>query len=362
MIPISKPFLGDNELKYVTDCINSSWISSIGKYVTEFENKFANFCNCRYAISTMNGTVALHLALETLGIKPGDEVIVPSLTFIATANAVKYTGATPVFADSESDTWNIDPFRIEKLINKKTKAIIPVHLYGHPANMDYILKIAKKHDLYVIEDAAEAHGALWKNKKVGSMGDFGCFSFYGNKIITTGEGGMIVTNSKTLYDKAKLLKDHAMSPKKKYWHPCVGYNYRMTNVQAAIGVAQMEKIDDFIQKRILIASLYNKYLANINGITLPKQHSYAKNIYWIYTILIEKPYGIGRNYLSKILKSHGVDSRPMFYPIHTMPPYKKTFNLPISEELSKKGLSLPTFYLLSEKEIKKIANIIKNKS
>ncbi|NQU99168.1 MAG: DegT/DnrJ/EryC1/StrS aminotransferase family protein, partial [Parcubacteria group bacterium] len=243
MIQVSKPSLGREELNNVMEAIKSSWISSKGKFITEFEENFAEYCGVKYGIATANGTVALHLALKALKISKGDEVIVPDLTFIATANVVTYCNAKPIFIDSNPDYWCIDPEKIEEKITTKTKAIIPVHLYGHPCDMDAITKIAKKYGLYVIEDAAEAHGAGYKGKKVGSFGDISCFSFYGNKIITTGEGGMCLTNNQKLAERMKILRDHGMSPDKRYWYDVIGFNYRMTNIQAAIGVAQLKKID-----------------------------------------------------------------------------------------------------------------------
>ena len=246
MIPVAEPDLSGNELKYVTECVVTEWVSSLGKYVRMFEEQMAASCQRKYAVSTSNGTTALHLALAVLGIGPGDEVIVPALTFVATANAVSYTGATPVFVDAESDYWQLDPARLEALITPRTKAIIPVDLYGHPADMDAILAVAQRHGLRVVEDTAEAHGALYKGRPCGSMGDMSCFSFYGNKVITTGEGGMLLTDDEGWCERARFLRDHAMSKTERYFHPEIGYNYRLTNIQAALGVAQLERLDTFV--------------------------------------------------------------------------------------------------------------------
>lgn len=358
VLPVAEPEIGDKELEYVTECITSNWISSIGKFVTRFEDEFARFCGTRYAIATSNGTVALHLALVTLGIGPGDEVIVPTLTFIATANAVTYTGAKPVFVDSERQTWNIDPAKIEAAITPRTRAVIPVHLYGHPADMAPIMEIAKKYHLYVIEDAAEAHGATYRGNYVGSMGDIGCFSFFGNKIITTGEGGMLTTNQENLARQAKMLRDHGVSPDKKYWHPLIGFNYRLTNLQAAIGVAQMEKIDRILDRKREIALLYRSLLENVAGITLPSEASWAKSVFWMYSILVEKEYGMSRDELMTRLKEAGVDSRPVFYPVHTMPPYQQGLSFPVAEELASKGISLPSGIGLRDEEIERVASLI----
>ncbi|MDP3789898.1 MAG: DegT/DnrJ/EryC1/StrS family aminotransferase, partial [Candidatus Omnitrophota bacterium] len=240
-IPVSEPLLKGNELKYLTKCIKSNWISSAGNYVERFEKKFSRCCEAGYGIACTSGTTALHLALTGFGIGRGDEVIIPTFTMIATANAVSYTGAKPVLVDSEPRTWNIDPAKIEEKITRRTKAIIAVHTYGHPAEMDRIRAIAKRYRLFVIEDAAEAHGAEYKGKRAGSIGDAACFSFYANKIITTGEGGMITTNNKKFAEFTGNLRDHAFSKERHFWHKYLGYNYRMTNLQAAVGLAQAER-------------------------------------------------------------------------------------------------------------------------
>jgi len=265
-IPISKPSITKKEIAYVTDAVRSGWVSSLGKYIDMFEEKFAAYCGTKYAVATSNGTTALHLVLAALGITARDEVIISDLTFVATGNAVKYTGAKVVTVDIEEETLCIKPEAIKKAITSKTKAIIPVHLYGHPANMEEINKIAKKHNLFVIEDAAEAHGAEVNGKKVGSLGHAGVFSFYGNKIITTGEGGMITTNDEELYKKMRYLRDHAMSKEKRYWHTEVGFNYRMTNLQAALGVAQLERIDELLAKKEEIFKWYQEGLKDVKGI------------------------------------------------------------------------------------------------
>lgn len=358
-IPVYRPELKGKELEYITNCIKSGWISSIGNYVVEFERKFAGYCNTRYAVSTCNGTVSLHLALVALGIGKGDEVIVPSLTFVATANSVVYTGARPVFVDIDLETWCIDPERIKGKITKNTKAIIPVHLYGHPCDMAPILDIAKRYNLWVIEDCAEAHGALYKNRKVGGFGDIGCFSFYGNKIITTGEGGMATTNNKKIYERLLYLKDHAMSKKKRYYHPDIGFNYRLTNMQAAVGLAQLERIEEFINKKRMIASWYNKRLSHISGIKTPPEKPWAKNVYWMYSILVDKNSGISRDEFMKRLFKKGIDTRPFFYPIHKLPPYRINLSLPNTEKVSSQGVNLPSFPVLKEKEVDFICDNIK---
>ncbi len=359
MIPVAEPSLGKEEEALVLDGLRSGWVSSIGKYIDQFEKAFAKYCGVKYAITTSNGTAALHLALVALDIGPGDEVIVPSMTFVATANAVTYTGAKPVFVDSELETWNIDPEKIKEKINKRTKAIIPVHLYGHPAEMGQIMAIARKYNLVVVEDAAEAHGALYKQKKAGSLGDIACFSFYGNKIITTGEGGMILTNNKVYANKIKMLRDHGVSKRRRYYHPTLGFNYRMTNLQAALGLAQIRKIDSFIDRKREIAKLYEKYLIDlVPEIVLAPEAKWAKNVYWMYSILLPKKGKKNRDFLIKELKKKGVDSRPFFFPIHRLPRYNIGEHYPNADFLGMSGVNLPSSFGLLEEQIKYISDKI----
>lgn len=350
-ISVSEPSITKIEIDYVTDAVKSGWVSSLGHYINEFEKKFAEFVGTKYALTTSNGTTSLHLALVSLGIKRGDEVIIPDLTFIATANAVAYTGARPVFIDIESETWCIDPEAIRKAITKKTKAIIPVHLYGHPADMDPIVRIAKEFGLYVIEDAAEAHGAEYKGKKVGSIGDAGVFSFYGNKIITCGEGGMITTNNEELYEKAVFLRDHAMSKEKRYWHTEIGFNYRMTNLQAALGLAQLKRIDKLIEKKRKIFEWYKRYMKDIDCIRLNPEKEWAKNVFWMVCLALDKDLGISRDELMVKLRDKGIDTRPFFYPISQMPMYTNGRINPVAYDISMRGLNLPSGANLSMNKI-----------
>lgn len=364
IIPVSQPLLNGNELKYVTKCIKTGWVSSLGRYVEAFEKKFSKFCGVRYGISSSSGTTALHLALASLGIGKGDEVIIPTFTMISTANAVTYQGAIPVLVDSEKDTFNIDPERIEEKLTKKTKAIIVVHIYGHPADMDKILKIAKKYGLFVIEDAAEAHGAEYKGRKAGGIGDIGCFSFYGNKIITTGEGGMLVTNNRKIKEKAEYLRDLAFSKERHFWHKHLGFNYRMSNLQAAVGLAQIERLDEFIKIKRQNAQIYNALLRDIRGITLPHEKDYAKNVYWMYAILVENEFGISRDKLREKLAQKGIETRVFFIPIHLQPIYSKICKgeFPIVEEFCRKGLYLPSGLTLKKDEIEFIAKSIRGQA
>ena len=358
-IPVSEPTITEKEIEYVTKAVRSGWISSIGEYINRFEEEYARFNNTRYALTVSNGTTALHLALLAIGIKSGDEVIVPDLTFIATANVVVHCGATPVFADIERDTWCISPEDIKRKITSKTRAIIPVHLYGHPADMDEIMRIAKEHNLYVIEDCAEAHGAEYKGKKIGSIGDIGAFSFYGNKIITTGEGGMLTTNNPDLYERAKFLKDHAMSKDKRYFHPEVGYNYRMTNIQAALGLAQLERVDEIIEKKRKIFEWYREGLKDMRGIILNPEKEWARSVFWMVCLVNERFDESSRDEFMKRLREKGVDTRPFFYPCSMMPMYKKDgFMNPVSYDIYKKGINLPSGYTLNKEDIELICREI----
>ena len=358
LIPITEPLLDGNELDYLKNCIASGWVSWRGEYVEKFEEGFARFCGSSYAVSTSSGTSALHLALCALGVGIGDEVILPTLSYIATANAVSYTGAKAVFADCETGSWNISPDEVRKKVTARTKAIIPVHLYGTPADMDGIMEIAREYNLYVIEDACQAHGAEYKGRRVGSIGHIGVFSFYGNKIITTGEGGMVVTDNEKMAEKTISLKNHSASQKTKYWHEEIGYNYRMTNLQAAVGVAQLERIEEFIETRRKIARQYRNSLDGIKGIGLPPETHWGKSVYWFYSIMIEDEYGIGRDELIKKLAEEGIESLPLFKPIHLMPLYFKNEKLHMAENLSIRGFSLPSFPRLKKEDIEKIVRII----
>ena len=358
-LAVTNPLFDYHEIELLNECIVTGWVSSGGAFVKKFENMVADYCGTKYAVSCSSATSGLHLALLAHNIGPGDEVIVPSLSFIATANAVTYTGATPVFVDSQRSTWNIDPDLISAAITSKTKAIMPVHLYGHPADMDPINLIAKTHNLIVIEDAAEAQGAKYKKQMVGSLADAAVFSYFGNKIITTGEGGMIVTDDVKVAEKCQILRDHGMSKERRYWHEVIGYNYRLTNMQAALGVAQMGKIDRIISRKKEIAEEYRKHLEGITSITLPSNMDWADSVYWLYTILIDDELcGDGVENLIQVLKQKGIDSRPVFPPMHKQPIYEKSRTLPISESISRRGISLPSAPDIQDRDIAHICKVI----
>ena len=345
------------EEEYVLDAIRSGWVSSLGKYIEDFEASFAKYCGTKYALTTSNGTTGLHLALVTAGIGPGDEVIVPDLTFVATANAVAYTGARPVIVDIQPDTLCICPAAVRRAITPRTKMILPVHLYGHPADMDELNAIAKEHRLLVIEDAAEAHGAEYKGHRVGGLGFAGVFSFYGNKIITTGEGGMITTNDADFYHQAMFLRDQAMSKKKRYWHDMMGFNYRMTNMQAALGLAQMQSIDDMLRRRMEILGLYRQVIETSDTVRLNFTANWAKSAYWMICLEVDRFDERTREQFMLRLAENGIDTRPYFYPLTTLPMYKGN-TPPGAASKSVAGINLPTFHTLSSADIERIGTTV----
>lgn len=364
MIPLCIPEIRGNEWKYIKDCLDTNWISSVGSYVDKFENDFAHYVKSKKAVVTMNGTAALELALRTLGIGCGDEVIVSSLTFISPVNTIKYVGAEPVFVDVCRDTWVMDSNKIEEMITPKTKAILPVHIYGHPADMEKIMNIANKYNLYVIEDATESLGSLYKEKAVGTIGHIGCYSFNGNKLISTGAGGMFVTNDEKLGERAKYLSTQTKTVLENgaFYHKEIGYNFRMPNILAAMGCAQLENIEEYIKIKRENAKKYNELLKDVKGITLPVENKNVKNVYWLYSILIEKDYLLTRDELIIKLKENGIQSRPFFMPVHKMPPYKdyKCGNMNITNDLINRGINLPSSVALKDEEIIEICNLIKN--
>lgn len=354
-IYLSQPLFSGNELKYVSDCITSSWVRS-GKYLDSFENKFAKFCDTKYSVATTSGTTALHLLMLSLNIAKGDEVIVPDISYVASTNIVSYVGATPVIVDVDKETWTIDPEKIESAITKKTKAIIVVHLFGHPADMDRINEIAKKHSIVVIEDACQSHGATYKGKKAGSLSLAGCFSFSGAKTITTGEGGMIVSNNKKLINKALEINNDFMTDERKFYHSHIGYNFRLTNLQAALGLAQLEQIEKFLRLKRKNASLYKKYLENNPFIQLAPEKSWAKSSFWLYAIVLKKKNV--RNRLMKFLDNEGIETRPFFTPMHKLPMYRREGDFRVSDYISENGICLPSAVTLKKSEIEYICQNI----
>jgi len=360
-IAVSEPLLGGNERRYVMECLETNWVSSLGAFVGEFERAFAAFCGTAHAVSTNSGTSALHLALAALGIGPGDEVIVPSLTFVATANAVRYCGAIPVLADSDPLTLNIDPDDVRARITERTAAIVPVHLFGQPADMDPLLALAREHGFFVVEDACEAHGARYKGRRAGSLGHCAAFSFYGNKIMTTGEGGMVTTNDRALAEKMRLYRGQGMDPERRYWFPVVGYNYRMTNIAAAIGLAQLERIDHLMAERRRVAAAYDRLMAPLAGrVERPYLATSVEPVHWMYTIAIGDEAPVTRDDVATALARDGIETRPIFHPMHRMPPYAQDARgFPNAERASARGLCLPTHPGLDEADLTRIGEAVR---
>ncbi|MDD5137076.1 MAG: DegT/DnrJ/EryC1/StrS family aminotransferase [Candidatus Omnitrophica bacterium] len=358
---IAAPYLKSNEKKYVTKALEENWISSKGEYISKFEKCFARYTGARYAVATSSGTTALHLALVSLNIKDGDEVIIPDLTFAATINAVITAGATPVIIDIDRESWCISIDRIKKAVSSRTRAIIPVHLYGQPCNMAAIMDIASKYGLCVIEDCAESLGAEYDGQKAGTFGNVGCFSFYANKIITTGEGGMCVTNDRSIAEELEIRRDHGMRRSKKYWHDRIGYNYRMTNLQAAIGLAQLENIDFLLRGRYDIEKRYVENFSDIRSLEPQRADlENRKRVTWLASFLAVSGMA-DRDELIKGLYKNGVESRPFFYPLSKMPIYRKYRKYPTltAYEISERGLNLPTNLNLSVSDYRRIIDIIK---
>jgi perosamine synthetase len=355
MIPVYQPYITGREKEYVNQCLDSSWISSRGEFIGRFEDQFARYVNADYATSVCNGTVALHLALSALGLGPGDEVILPTLTYVATANAIVHTGATPVFVDSLESTWQLDVDLVRRKITSATKAIMAVHLYGLACDMDKLADLCAEYDLRLIEDCAEAFGSHYKGRHVGSFGDIATFSFFGNKTITTGEGGMVVTRSKELFDRAFHLKTQGVSSVREYWHDVVAYNYRMTNICAAIGLAQLEQADTIIAKKREIAVWYRDRLA---GLPLSTHDEIAGTLHshWMCSIALNE--AEEREPLREHLKAAGVETRPVFHPAHTLPPYDTKASFPVAESLSARGINLPSYPALTRTDINGICNLI----
>ncbi len=364
MIPVNVPLIGEKEILYVTECLKTGWISSAGKFIEEFEKKWASYCGMKYGIAVSNGTVALQIATRCLDLNPGDEVIMPTFTIISCALSVIYNGGKPVLIDSEPKTWTMDVSQIEAKITPRTRAIMPVHIYGHPCDMKPIQELARKHKLIVIEDAAEAHGAECKGKKCGGLGDISCFSFYANKIITTGEGCMVLTNNEEYAEKARSFRNLCFRQDRRFYHTELGYNFRLTNIQAAIGLAQLERIDEFVEKKRWIGHTYNDRLREIPGLILPVEEPWAKNVYWMYGVILDRNMGIDATEFARRLREYGVDTRPFFLGMHEQPAFHeiglfKNEHYPVAERIAKQGLYLPSGLTLTEKEIDAVVKAVR---
>jgi perosamine synthetase len=354
--PVYQPNLTGKEKEYVEECLDSTWISSKGKFIKQFEDNFSNFIGIKNSAAVSNGTVALHVALLALGIGKDDEVIVPTFTYIASVNSIHYIGAKPVFVDSDPITWQIDPEKIREKITKKTKAIMAVHIYGHPCEMDSIKKIADENNLFIIEDCAEAIGTYYKDKHAGLFGDISTFSFFGNKAITTGEGGMVCTNNDSLHDLVIRLKGQGLAKNQEYFHDIIGYNYRMTNICAAIGCAQLERIDEILLKKKSVAEYYIEGIKDLK-IDYHRKTGNVKHSYWMFTILVNSEKE--RTELRKYLGENGIETRPTFHPVHTMPMYFEKSHYPVAEDLGKRGINLPSYPDLRKEDIEYITDKIR---
>jgi perosamine synthetase len=361
-IPVAEPDLTGNEARYLQECIESGWVSSQGSFVRRLEREFGSFIGVPHVAAVSSGTAALHLALIALGIGPGDEVIVPSLTFIATANAVRYVGAVPVFADCDPVTWTLSPEAASLSITPRTKAIIPVHLYGHPAHMDELAGLTRSHGLYLIEDAAEAHGALYKGTPTGALSDIAVFSLFGNKVITSGEGGLVATSDEELDTRVRLYRDQGLTKEARtsvhYWHEVIGFNYGMSNLQAAVALAQLERIEHFVSERRRVARRYESLLCCCPVLEFAHEMAWARSNYWMPSVLLSAEARISRNDLIEALRNEAVDTRPFFYPIHRLPPYDSGQRLPITEDVAARGLNLPTSSRLSDATIHRVADTL----
>lgn len=356
-IPVASPVLDGRELEYVTECVETGWISSIGRFIGAFEQAFADYCGVKHAVACNNGTTALHLALVALGVGPGDEVIVPALTYVASANTVTYCGARPVFVDNDPATLNLDPALLEAKITPRTKAIMPVHLYGHPVDMDPVRAVAARHGLKVVEDAAEAVGALYKGRRTGGLGDCAAFSLFGNKIITSGEGGVVTTDDDDLAARLRLYRGQGMQPDRRYWFPVIGYNYRMTNVAAAIALAQLERIEVRLAERRRVAAGYDARLVPLRQHLIPPvTEPWADPVCWMYTVQLTDGDAARRDRIMAALEAEGIETRPVFPPMHLLPPYQAPAQgpFPQAELCSARGVNLPTHGRLTDEDLDRV--------
>lgn len=354
-IPLSFPTIGDREREYVLDCLQTKWISSVGAYVERFEKAFADVTGSRHALSCSNGTAALHLALLGFGLKPGDEVITPTLTFVACANAVSYCGGTPVFVDVDPETWCLDVAQVERSITAQTRGIIAVHLRGHPADMTAIMALARRHGLFVVEDAAQAHGARAHGKPAGSLADIATFSFFGNKMLTTGEGGMLTTDNDEVAARIRLLKNQGMTAQKRYWHPVIGYNYRLTNIQAAIGLAQVERLEEQLARHRDVASWYRHELSGVPGLTWQVEREWALHAWWQFVVVVDESFATDRDAVLSHLQEAGVDARRIYHPMHQLPIHEQAAQsrcFPVADRLAARAVCLPTWAGLSRDDVR----------
>ena len=371
MIPVNEPLLGETDLQYVTECVRTGWISSAGRFIDDFEQRWAAYCGKRYGIAVSNGTTALQLAVAALDLQPGDEIIMPSFTIISCAQAAVYNGAVPVLVDSDPVTWCMDVTQIEKKISERTRAIMPVHIYGHPVDMDPILELARARGLAVIEDAAEAHGAEYLSgrdtnpvwRRCGGLGTLSCFSFYANKLVTTGEGGMVVTDDAGLNDKVRSLRNLCFRPERRFYHLEMGFNFRLTNLQAALGLAQIERIDDIVARKRWMGEEYTRRLKGLRGLQLPAEECWARSVYWMYGTVVLEETGMDATALAQRLKRSGIETRPFFLGMHEQPVFHQRGlfvdeRYPVTERLGRQGLYLPSGLALTEEQLSRVCAVL----
>lgn len=364
MIPVNEPLLNEQAAKYVEECVRTGWISSEGRFIREFEKRWSDYCEMAHGVAVSNGTTALEVAMACLDLEPGDEVIMPTFTIISCALAIIEAGAVPVLVDSDPRTWCMDVSQVAAKITARTRAIMPVHMYGHPVDMDPLLELARKHDLFIIEDAAEAHGAEYKGQKIGGIGDLSCFSFFANKIITTGEGGMVLARREDHADRLRSLRNLCFRQDRRFYHTELGHNYRLTNLQAAIGLAQVEQIEKHLEQKRWMGRAYTERLSDLGQITLPVEEPWAKNVYWMYGIVLSDDVPYDATDLARQLKGEGVDTRPFFLGMHEQPVLQKRglFNgeyYPVAERLSRRGLYLPSGLALTEAQLEQVCEVVR---
>jgi perosamine synthetase len=372
-IPVNEPRIGVREMKYAMDCLRTGWISSAGHYIEEFEQRWAEYCGCRYGVAVSNGTVALQAAVACLDLRPADEVIMPTFTIISCAQAVTYNGGVPVLVDADPDTWCMDVSQVEQKITPRTRAIMPVHIYGHPVDMDPLTELAGRNGLAIIEDAAEAHGAEycsgWRDgkndwRRCGSFGTLSCFSFYANKMITTGEGGMVLTNEPALAGRLRSLRNLCFRADRRFYHTELGHNFRLTNVQAAIGLGQLEQIDKALEQKRWMGKAYTERLRDVPGLQLPVEERWARNVYWMYGVVVDESTGMDAAEFAQRLAENGVMTRPFFLGMHEQPVFRQMGlfsdeHYPVVERLSRQGLYLPSGLTLTEEQLDRVCSAVK---
>jgi perosamine synthetase len=365
MIPVNEPWLTQLELGYVAEAVQSGWISSAGRYIDEFERRWAEYCGVPFGIAVANGTVALEIAVECLGLEPGDEVILPSFTIISCAGAIVRAGGVPVLVDADPHTWCMDVNQVADRITPRTRAIMPVHIYGHPVEMDPLWELAEAHGLRILEDAAEAHGALYRGRRCGGLGDIGCFSFYANKIITTGEGGMVLTGNPAFAERARSLRNLCFRPERRFYHTELGHNFRLTNLQAALGVGQLERIEELLAHKRWMGQRYGDLLSGIPGLALPVERPWATNVYWMYGLVLDEDTGLDAVTFARELKARGVDTRPFFLGMHEQPVFHQRGlfageRYPVTERLARQGLYLPSGLTLTAAQMDTVVAAVRD--